>query len=259
MTTATSVRVPPRRPVRPMPAARPGRDLALGVAPLAAVSAATCWVLGLPTSHLLDSVVLYALFAGLVLLNFPGLSRGPGIGPANRVTTLRATLVVPVAALMLHPDVLDERAAWWIITLSAAALLLDGVDGRVARRTGSASAFGARFDMELDAALLLSLSVLVWQSGRVGPWVLAIGGIRYAFVLAASVWPVLGGQLPRSGRRKAVCAVQGVALLVALGPTVPAEVAVRAAALALALLVWSFAVDVGWLVRSAPRGRAGAL
>jgi phosphatidylglycerophosphate synthase len=36
--------------------------------------------------------------------------------------------------------------------LSTAVLMLDGVDGRVARRTGSQTGFGARFDMELDAA-----------------------------------------------------------------------------------------------------------
>ena len=59
-----------------------------------------------------------------------------------------------------------ERAHWWIISLGTVAMLLDGTDGRVARRTGTTSAFGARFDMELDAFLLLALSVLVWQSGR---------------------------------------------------------------------------------------------
>src|SRR5690606_27819982 len=124
-------------------------------------------------------------------LNLPGLSRGPGLGPANRVTLARGTLVVPVAALMLRPEALDARAAWWVIALSTAAIALDGVDGRVARATGSSSGFGARFDMELDAALLMALSVLVWQSGRVDAWVLAVGGIRYAFALAGAVWPVL--------------------------------------------------------------------
>lgn len=257
MTTAIPVRVAPRRRVESTPPARPGRDLALAAAPLAAVSAATCWLLGLPTSHLLEAGVLYALLVGLVLLNFPGLSRGPGLGAANRITLARATLVVPVGALMLRPEALDARAAWWIIALSTAAMALDGLDGRIARATGTASAFGARFDMELDAALLMALSVLVWQSGRVDAWVLAIGGIRYAFVLAGAVWPVLAGDLPRSRRRKVVCVVQGVALLVALGPIVPQELAARGAAVALVVLAWSFAVDVVWLLSAEPRRAAG--
>src|SRR5690606_34119315 len=91
MTTATPTHVPPRRRVASAPRARPGPDLALGAGPVAVVSTATCWLLGLPTSHLLEAAALYALLAGLVLLNLPGLSRGPGLGPANRVTLARGT------------------------------------------------------------------------------------------------------------------------------------------------------------------------
>ena len=103
--------------------------------------------------------------------------------------------------------------------------------------------------MELDAALLMALSLLVWQAGRAGPWVLLVGGIRYLFVAAGLVWPALRGELPPAWRRKAICVVQGVALLVAIGPTVPPWLAAGGVAGALALLVWSFAVDVRWLVR----------
>ena len=46
------------------------------------------------------------------------------------------------------------------------ALLLDAVDGGVARRTGTVSGFGARFDMEVDAFLILVLSGYV--AGRLG-------------------------------------------------------------------------------------------
>jgi hypothetical protein len=46
-----------------------------------------------------------------------------------------------------------------------------------------------------------------------------------------------------------VCVVQGIALLVCLGPIVPADMAVAAAAVGLATLAWSFGVDVVWLLR----------
>ena len=38
-----------------------------------------------------------------------------------------------------------------------------------------ASAFGARFDMETDALLLLVLAALAWQFDKAGAWVLASG------------------------------------------------------------------------------------
>ena len=65
-----------------------------------------------------------------------------------------------------------------LTTLAVVALALDAVDGRVARRTGTASAVGARFDMEVDAVLVLLLSVYVARS--LGLWVLAIGSAHYA-------------------------------------------------------------------------------
>ena len=49
------------------------------------------------------------------------------------------------------------------------------------------------------AALLLGLSALVWQSGKVGAWVLLIGGMRYLFVGASRIWPALA---PSSAKPK---------------------------------------------------------
>ena len=227
---------------------RSGRDLAVGALLVVAVAAASCLLLGLPTSHIAHTAVLYALMALLLLRQMPAAQPGPGIGVANRVTLARSVLVLPVAALTLQPGALVlERAYWWIISLAAVAMLLDGTDGRVARRTRTTSAFGARFDMELDAFLLLALSVLVWQSGKVGAWVILIGALRYLFVVGGLFWVALAGELLPSERRKIVCAVEGVALLVCLGPIVPASVAGVVAAGALAALVYSFAVDVRWL------------
>ena len=228
---------------------RPGRDLAVGALLVVVVSAASCLLLGVPTSYVAHTVVLYALMALLLLHRMPAAQPGPGIGAANRVTLARSLLVLPVAALTLQPGVLVlERAYWWIIALGTVAMLLDGTDGRVARRTGTASAFGARFDMELDAFLLLALSVLVWQSGKVGSWVILIGALRYLFVVCGLFWATLQGELPPSERRKLICAVEGIALLVCLGPIVPAQVAGVVAAGVLAALVYSFAVDLTWLV-----------
>jgi len=228
---------------------RPGRDLAVGALLVVVVSAASCLLLGVPTSYVVHTVVLYALMTLLMLPRMSAAQPGPGIGAANRVTLARSLLVLPVAALTLHPGVLIlERAYWWIILLGTVAMLLDGTDGRVARRTGTTSAFGARFDMELDAFLLLALSVLVWQSGQVGSWVIMIGVLRYLFVVCGLFWTTLQGELPPSERRKLVCAVEGIALLVCLGPIVPAQVAGVVAAGALAALVYSFVVDLTWLV-----------
>ncbi|MGW0770199.1 CDP-alcohol phosphatidyltransferase family protein [Streptomyces sp. NPDC002676] len=179
-------------------------------------------------------------------------SRPRSFGPANRVTLGRATLVGGVTALVAD-SFASSPPVTVLVALTAVALLLDGVDGKVARRTGTSTALGARFDMEVDAFLILVLSVYV--SMRLGPWVLLIGGMRYAFVAAARVAPWLNAPLPPSFARKTVAAIQGVCLLVAGSELLPHMADVAIVASALGSLLWSFGRDVLWLWRSS---RAGA-
>lgn len=244
------VRRPARtgRPIRPV---RALADLALGLFPLAACAFTTSRLLALPPQYFADVLGIYTLLAALVVRFLPRGLPPPGLGAANQVTLVRATLVAPLAGLTLQPPP-DAAGLWWIAALATAALALDGVDGLVARRRGQETRFGARFDMELDAFLMLALSVLVWRAGRVEAWVLLIGALRYLFVAAGRLWPALTADLPASLRRKAICAAQGAALIVCLTPAAPAELAARVAGGALALLVCSFAVDVVWLIANAP-------
>ena len=81
--------------------------------------------------------------------------------------------------------------AWTAVVVSTIAALLDVADGWVARRTGTSTAFGARFDMEVDALLVMVLSVLAWRWDKAGSWVLLSGLLRYAFVAAGWLLPWL--------------------------------------------------------------------
>jgi phosphatidylglycerophosphate synthase len=171
------------------------------------------------------------------------------LGPADYVTLTRATLVGCVTALVAD--------AFWapvplalLVTIASLALALDAVDGQVARCTGTASPLGALFDMEVDAFLILVLSVFVARS--LGVWVLAIGAMRYAYVGAGKPLKWLRSPLPPSLARKTVAAVQGVALVVAGSEVFPHVFAIVSAALALATLTWSFGRDIWWLYRHRP-------
>ena len=252
-----------RRPARASRSARQRRaltDLGLGLLPLAACALTTSRLLDLPPQYFADVLGIYTLLAAIVLRYLPPDLPPPGLGAANQITLVRATLIFPIAALTLQPAPPDTSALWWIVGVSAVALAMDGLDGLVARRSGQETAFGARFDMELDSFLMLALSVLVWRTGRVDVWVLLLGAPRYLFVAAGWIWPLLTAELPASLRRKTVCVVQGIMLIVCLAPIMPLDLAPRAAAAALVLLVYSFGVDVIWLIMHTParvRSRRG--
>ncbi|HJR37839.1 MAG TPA: CDP-alcohol phosphatidyltransferase family protein [Nocardioidaceae bacterium] len=176
-------------------------------------------------------------------------------GPADLVTLIRATLACAVAALVAD-SFLGQAAVTALVTLAAAGLVLDAVDGWVARRTRTTSAFGARFDGEVDAFLILVLSVYV--AGSAGGWVLAIGAMRYAFAAAGWGMPWLRRKLPPRYWRKVVAATQGIVLTVAAADVVPHALMTALLVVALALLVESFGRDVWWSWRHRDLERVGS-
>ncbi|HSG48597.1 MAG TPA: CDP-alcohol phosphatidyltransferase family protein [Longimicrobiales bacterium] len=233
-------------------------ELFLALPAAVGVAAAVGAALGLAGTFALEVMAVYAGVSLVILLHAPALAAergGPGLGTPNRITLARLLLVLPLVLFPLHPEALGVAGRWWAVGLGTAALSLDGVDGWLARRTGSGTAFGARFDMETDAGLILLLSILVWRSGQAPAWTLLLGAMRYLFVAAGWILPALRAPLFPSLRRKVVCVVQGVALLVALGPVIPSSLATAAVGTALVLLAWSFAVDTRWLLDGARRSR----
>ena len=194
------------------------------------------WLVGLASGLALNVALARALW------------RDPSarLGPAGWVTLLRGTLVVGVAALTAA-SFEREVAVATLVTLASVALVLDFVDGWIARRTATESALGAKLDGEVDAFLILVLSVEVAPS--VGAWVLAIGLARYAFFAAGWVLPWLRAPLPRREWNKTVTASQGVALVIAASGVAPLWVSRVLLAVALAMLVESFGRSVWWLWR----------
>ncbi|WP_426321283.1 CDP-alcohol phosphatidyltransferase family protein [Microbacterium sp. E-13] len=180
------------------------------------------------------------------LLLTAGLRGEARFGPANAVTATRSALVGLVTALVVASFARPVPTAL-LVALVACALILDGVDGYVARRTGSESEIGARFDMEVDAFLLLVLSV--YDVRFVGGWVLAIGLMRYAFVVAGWMLPWMRRTLPPRYWRKVVTAACGIALAVVASQLLPPAGSAMVAAAGLVLMLESFGRDVLWLAR----------
>jgi phosphatidylglycerophosphate synthase len=178
-------------------------------------------------------------------------------GPADLVTLTRALLVGAVTALVVQvfgsfPEP-GMPGLPVLVGIAGGALLLDAVDGRVARRTGTVSPLGARFDMEVDAFLIAVLSVLATRS--FGGWVLGIGLARYLLWAAERVWPWLRAPVPPRYRRKVVAAIQGVVLTVAIAGVLPHGLAGLLLVIAAVLLAESFGRDVAGLVHAHRAGR----
>ncbi|WP_200956833.1 CDP-alcohol phosphatidyltransferase family protein [Phycicoccus sp. Root563] len=206
---------------------------------------ATGWAVGLLCGVTVNLVVAQGLRAA-----------GVDPGPADAVTLGRAVITCAVAALTADA-LLHGRTTALLVPITVVALLLDALDGWVARRTGTTSAFGGRFDGEVDAFLILVLSVYV--APDLGPWVLLAGLVRYLFAVAGWGLPWLRAQLPFRYWRKVVTASVGIVLTVAAADAGPHWFVVTAVIGGLVLLAESFGRDVWWLWRHRVTAPVGAV
>jgi phosphatidylglycerophosphate synthase len=229
--------------------ARVDHQLAAAAVAQVALLGALAYQVGLgPVGWL--SGVAYALGLAVLLGGAARRAGSAALGPADVVTLARASLVGGVTALVADRLGGDGYPVATLVLLSSVALALDGVDGWVARRTGTVSALGARFDMEVDAFLVLVLSVHV--AVLVTPWALVIGAMRYVFVVVSWVLPWLSGNLPTRYSAKVVAAAQGIVLVVASAQLLAQQIAAALVVAALAALLWSFTKSATWLWRARP-------
>jgi phosphatidylglycerophosphate synthase len=216
--------------------------LALALALIATVGA------GLGAAFTVGTTAAYVAGGGIIARHGESLPIA-GFGAANSATLARLTitcLFAGYAAALLMGLVPTAGQSSLMFGLGVAALALDALDGWLARKTGTDSVFGARFDMEVDAALILVLSIVAWKTGKAGAWVLMSGAARYLYVGAACILPSLRAPVPASQRRRAIAAIQGTVLVVLMAPAIASPLSDVLAAVALALLLYSFGTDMLW-------------
>lgn len=167
------------------------------------------------------------------------------LGFGNLTTVFRMTMV----AALLAP-LAGVTMPWAVVMVATFALVLDGVDGFLARRAGLVSSFGGTLDMETDSILALILTLNVWVAGIAGPWIILLGLPRYLFIAAARFMPWLDGPLPPSLARRVICVVQVASIIGLYAQILPNVFTIPVAIIVGGLLIWSFGRDIIWLWRS---------
>lgn len=200
------------------------------------------WLLfdSLGSAGTLIATVFYASACAVALISLRRTFPHRAIGFCNSVTIIRLMLVCTLIAALIN----QYGEPWAVFAIASVALSLDGVDGWLARREGYASNFGARFDMEVDSILALTLAFHGVFTAGVGAHVILLGLPRYVFALAQLPFAWLGGELPPRFSRKVVCVLQMLVLIVILLPMIQPPVSDILVGLALVALAWSFWLDV---------------
>jgi CDP-diacylglycerol--glycerol-3-phosphate 3-phosphatidyltransferase len=209
------------------------------------------------------AAVLVRLETSLALNHHPHSPRLlPSLGAANLLTLGRAALIAAMAGFLFQDPPGDRNGEWlrWAPGgLYLIAVLMDHVDGRVARATGTVTRLGELLDTEIDALGLLVASLLLVSGGR-APMVFAGVGIGYYGVRAArSIRSWAGRRIgevrPRPGARMVAGCEMGFAAL-ALLPVLSPEATTPAGWVMASVFLAGMAKD--WLIicgHASPDGR----
>ncbi len=183
------------------------------------------------------------------------------LGLCNMITMTRGAGIAVLAGLVVTPSALVSLPwmGWLLVAVASLTLVLDGVDGWAARRSGLGSRFGARLDVETDVAFAIVLALLAWQADKVGVWFLALGALRPAYLLAGSIWPALHAPLPPALWRKTMAALQMSVQVALLAPIVVTPVSTWMGAALLSAMVLSFGIDVAGQFRRERARKSGAV
>lgn len=231
----------------------------LGGFVLLALASGTAALTGFDRFFILSAIAVYVPAAAVIVVRITPYHPHARFGAANLITLGRLIITCLLAGLAVEITIASAQVspliAWCLLIVAVVGLILDGLDGPVARREGLASRFGSRFDMEVDALQILVLSVVAFALVKAGWWILLSGLLRYLFVVASALWPALRGDLPASWRRKIISGIQGGVLAALLAPIIVPPLSTAAAGIALILLVYSFGIDTLWLARKRESAR----
>ena len=229
-----------------------GWSLAMAVTSLAALA---IWLVApgaLTTVQMAAAHTTWTLLAfGYIFLHIRGHRRR-----ADTVTLVRALL----CAALFATHALDPRPTWGRVVLAILIIVLDGVNGALARRDGPTER-GAVFDMESDAFFITTMCGVAHVFLGVNALVLVIAAMRPIYVVTLALLrlfarppsPNHAGTL--RGRLVHVALV--VALIADLSPLLSGGAKDVVTVAAAALILYSYGADVVRRPGVANRGGGG--
>lgn len=164
-------------------------------------------------------------------LNFQPL----GLGIPNLITIARFIVLMWFALFHRGYSDLTLFIAFTVV------ILLDGLDGFVARRFGQCSSQGEQLDAETDAQLVWLLSWIHYTSGNVDWWILVPGSLRYTYQLLF-FWVPVAPNFPSKKFRATVAVIFFLSL--SLTFVLPVEIATYLLAFASSLIIVSFGLSL---------------
>ena len=203
---------------------------------------------------LLQNTIFFLYISYLIFRNF--INSGLEIfSLASKITYFRLSIsiIILIAAINsnINSNIFDIfYAGKIIIILSTVSLIMDGLDGFIARKYNLVSRFGEIIDQESDNFLMLVISISLYLNKDVGLYVFLIPLYRYTFLASMKKYDWLKRTLPSSQFRKIACVLTIVLMIMSQDVYFNYENTVFLVFLSLFIITFSFSKDIIWLYRN---------
>ena len=197
---------------------------------------------------------LFFLFISFIIFSFFLKYNEKFLTYASLVTYCRSIINVLILSVILHIDqfnIVNANNNYINILpfLFFISLVLDGLDGYLARLLNQISEFGAKFDLETDTFLLLLLSFSLYKDLNANVTVFLIPFYRYVFFILQFKFKWLKASLPESMRRRFICFFVTFLLIISHFSSFPTHLVDGFINLSILLITFSFLEDIIWLYR----------
>jgi len=116
------------------------------------------------------SFIIFAIRLPMFLPRYP-----LWIGYANWITLFRLVII------LFSISYWDKLSDLVLFGFFGVVIILDGVDGYIARKFNQISKQGEYLDMEIDAVFVFLLSYMHFSHEKLHAWILIPGGLRYLY------------------------------------------------------------------------------
>ena len=206
----------------------------------------------LTLSILLQNSIFF-LYISYLLFKYFIRSDSKEFNLASKVTYIRISISVVLFTAAINSNIYSnifnifyiERI---FILLALISLLLDGLDGFIARKYNQVTEFGELIDQEADNFLILIMTISLYLNRDVDFYIFLIPAYRYIFIFLMAKYAWLKRRLPESHIRKLACVLTIIFLIIAQEShlTINSTFLVN---LALFIITFSFSRDIIWLYR----------
>jgi len=170
--------------------------------------------------------------------------RYPFLNASNLTSLIRAILFLGVLTLIFIPE--NSYSPWLPSIIYGAGVILDKLDGYLARKLNQDTKFGSKLDMWIDSFGFIVAPVLAVGSGKLPSYYLILSSAKFIYEGLKYQRKIRGKKifaLPENDLGKYIATFQMIFLTAVLTPIINAETVYNIAPVALAPSILVFIRD----------------